>query len=112
MNITIPVEGSDEALTNATSPAGYTMHINISLYNLIRVRAPPRSFARASPADATRALNAERPSPQVYDEKKPLCDLVTDCLLPKGNMTMTYSTTIPGIALRYAAERPRRPLLP
>ena len=59
MTITIPVEGSDETLTNATSPAGYTMHINISLYNLIRVRASPRSFARASRAHATRALNAE-----------------------------------------------------
>ena len=36
--VNIAIEAlSDEAVKNASSPAGYTMHINISLYNIIRV---------------------------------------------------------------------------
>merc|ERR1712054_493036 len=56
---------------NATSPAGYSMHIRISWENFI----------------------------EVYDSKKALCSFVSDCPLIDGNVTLVHTQTVPNYAL-------------
>jgi len=62
---------TDAAVQNATSPAGYSMHIRISWENFI----------------------------EVYDSRKALCSFVSDCPLIEGNVTLVHTQTVPNYAL-------------
>lgn len=70
VNVMIPTD-SDHAVVNATDPPGYTLHIKILYEDFL----------------------------EVYNSKKPFCDLVNDCPLGSGNVTLTYKTGVPAYSL-------------